>query len=261
MSAPLVSIITPTREREQFLLRIAQCVLAQTVPWEWWVLDDSAAANPYMQGLAGHDPRVHYIHSPVPMSIGAKRNTMIAAAQAPHIAHFDDDDVYGPAYLEHMLGVLTNHETDMVKLSQFFLYAPACDFLGYIDLNIRTGWHYELAGANVTPVEFRNELQLGEDFIVFYGFSFVYRRDLALSLPYEDINLFEDARFATAWINRGHRLATTNRTARDCIRWVHPGATSRTYSSYRIPTFLMHGLFPFWAQLGALSQLTSGSST
>lgn len=260
MTAPQVSIITPTRGRPQFLRRIARCVFSQTVPWEWLVLDDSEEPNAYMQGLANRDPRVHYLHNAKVTSIGEKRNAMIASARAPYVAHFDDDDIYGPAYLERMLGIMRHGQADLLKLSGFYLYSPACDFLGYVDLNARTGWRFELTAETFTLVEFRDEKAVDQDFILFYGFSFVYRRDLAVAQPFENINLFDDARFAIDWANRGCKLGTTSLPARDCLRWVHPGATSRTYSQYRIPTFLMPELFPFLAQLNAAGDLTADSA-
>jgi glycosyltransferase involved in cell wall biosynthesis len=249
VTTPEVTIITPTRNRAQFLRRAAQCVFAQAVAWEWRVHDDSPAPDEWMQALAARDPRVHYVHEPMVRSIGAKRNMLIAAARASCIAHFDDDDVYGPGYLQNMVGALKHHGADMLKLSGFYLYAPASDFLGYTDLNVRSGRFFELSDGGCTVADFTGDRELGADFIGFYGFSYVYRRDAALRLPYQDINLFDDARFAESWAQDGRRIAMTDFAARHCLRWVHPGATSRTYSIYRIPTFLLNELFPFMAAL------------
>ena len=256
MTAPCVSITTPARLRTQFLPRIARCVLAQTVSWEWVVHDDSPTPDAFMQRLARDDARVRYIHSPEPMTIGAKRNAMIDAACSPHIAHFDDDDVYTPTYLEHMLATMTQAKADMLKLSGFFLYAPACDFFGYLDLQAATGWHFHVTGDNFVPIDLRGENKPGEEFPVFYGFSYLYRRDLAMKLYFEDVSLFEDARFAVAWVNRGYNFATTNFAARECLHYVHPGSTARTLATYRIPNFMMHDLFPYCAQLDAEYTLT-----
>lgn len=257
MTSPRVSIVTPTRERARFLPRIAHCVLSQRVDWEWRVLDDSAAPDPFMRQLAARDARVHYVHDPAPVSIGAKRNALVAASRAPVIAHFDDDDVYTPAYLERMLGALEHSHADLLKLSAFFLYAPACDFFGYTDLAQARGWHYELTPGGFAPFDMEGERAVGQDFLVFYGFSCVYRREPALRLPYEDISLLEDARFAAALVNGGYKLATTHYATRDCLHWVHPASTARTIAGYRIPTFLLPELFPLCAELDAAHPLVA----
>jgi glycosyltransferase involved in cell wall biosynthesis len=249
MTAVSVSIITPTCNRARFMPRIAHCVLSQKVDWEWHVLDDSAAPDPYMESLAARDPRVHYRHSPDPISIGAKRNAMIEAARAPFIAHFDDDDIYGPDYLARMLEVQRHTGVDMLKLSGFFLYAPASDFFGYLDLTAVRGWHYELTKDGYTTVNFSGEKEPGKEYMVFYGFSYLYRREPALAQPYLDISLFEDARFAQSWINGGYSMSFTSYATRECLHWIHPTATARSYSAYRIPSFLLPQLFPVCAEL------------
>jgi glycosyltransferase involved in cell wall biosynthesis len=229
--------------------RIARCVFTQKVPWEWHILDDSPEPDPFMQRLAAQDPRVHYVHSAVPLTIGAKRNAMIRSAQAPFIAHFDDDDIYGPDYLERMLGMQAQCGADMLKLSGFFLYAPASDFFGYLDLLAVKGWHYELTATGYTTVDFSDEKQPGKEFMVFYGFSYLYRREPALEQPYLDISLFEDARFAQSWVNNGYTMSFTNCAARDCLHWIHPTSTARSYSAYRLPPFLLPELFPICTEL------------
>lgn len=233
----------------------------QKVAWQWLVHDDSPAPDPFMQDLAAHDPRVQYTYDPVTSSIGAKRNALVDGAQAPYIAHFDDDDVYGPDYLARMVGTLQHNRADMIKLSGFYLYAPASDFLGYSDLSRRSGTFFELTRDGFKLEEFAGERELGEDFIVFYGFSYVYRREPALKVRYEDVSMFEDAKFAEAWVKAGHTIAMTDLPARDCLRWIHPGATSRTYSTYRIPSFLLHQLLPFMAPLDAEFDLKSAGSS
>jgi glycosyltransferase involved in cell wall biosynthesis len=260
MSSPRVSIITPTRDRARFMPRIARCVFWQKMDWEWHVLDDSPEPDPFMQQLAAQDGRVHYVHSPTRMTIGAKRNAMIGAAQAPFIAHFDDDDLYGPDYLVRMFEVQAHTRTEMIKLSGFFLYAPASDFFGYLDLLGVKGWHYELMADGFTTVDFSNDKEPGKEFRVFYGFSYLYRREPALEQPYLDISLFEDARFAQSWVNNGHTMSFTNYTMRDCLHWIHPTSTARSYSAYRIPSFLLGELFPICAELQAAYPLAAGRS-
>ncbi|MDR5752666.1 MULTISPECIES: hypothetical protein [unclassified Caballeronia] len=59
-------------------------------------------------------------------------------------------------------------------------------FFGYMDLNAKTGTHSMLGGATVEQVEFHDKQQIGADFILFYGFSYVYRRRLMKLWPFDD---------------------------------------------------------------------------
>ena len=241
-----VSIITPTKNREVFLPQIAACVMQQTVDWEWLILDDSAQPSTYLEQLSQQDPRVHYTHSRTPLTIGEKRNRLIAAATGEVIAHFDDDDYYAPQYLHNMVGLLQQEQADMIKFSGFYLYAPEIAFFGYMDLNAKTGLHFELTGNSVRTIEFHQKMQIGADFIVFYGFSYVYRKAICSGAFFDDIDLCEDESFAKRVLNQGYKLIATNDATRDCLHIIHPSSTARCFSKYVMPEFLLRELFPHY---------------
>lgn len=89
-AAPVVSVITPTWQREAMLPHAYRSFAHQDLrACEWIVIDDSARPSAFMQGL--DDARVLYRHVPQRMSTGAKRNLAVALARAEVIAHFDDD--------------------------------------------------------------------------------------------------------------------------------------------------------------------------
>lgn len=244
---PLVSIITPTAGRARFLPALARCVAQQQVDWEWLVLDDSPAPDAALQALAASDARIHYTHSRSPLSIGAKRSRLVAAARGDIVAHFDDDDYYAPHYLADMLRRLAEREADLVKLSAFYLYAPAADLLGYADLHAPNGPHYLAAGTHVEQVEPRAVMPISDDFELCYGFSYVYRRALASAADFADTNLGEDDHFIRAVVRAGHHVATVDDVRQSCLHVIHPGSTSRCFARYRLPAFLLPQLFPGYA--------------
>lgn len=244
---PLISIITPTARRAAFLPALARCVQNQQAPWEWLVLDDSPMPDPWMQTLAAHDARVRYWHSRQPLTIGAKRNLLIGAARGEFIAHFDDDDHYAPGYLPEMLRLLTEQRADLVKLSGFFMYMPGTEFLGYMDLNARTGWHYVLTRGAVGMVEFHEKKQIGADFILFYGFSFFYRRGLCADIRFDDIDRDEDANFMRRALQTGHKVIAVDDPHHLCLHVIHPDSTSRCFAAHSLPPFLREELFPGYA--------------
>ncbi len=241
---PLVSIITPTWQRERFLPALARCVQRQRVDWEWLVLDDSPEPSAWMQELAAQDARVRYFHMTERMSIGSKRNRLIAEARGELIAHFDDDDHYASHYLEEMTRLLRERGADLIKLSTFFMYAPTTAFFGYMDLNARVGQHYVLTGGEVSQVAFHDKMQIGADFILFYGFSYVYRRSLCTTSQFDDIDLNDDESFIRRVVSGGHQVIAADDSRRSCLHLVHPNSTSRCFSRYSMPFFLLAQLFP-----------------
>jgi glycosyltransferase involved in cell wall biosynthesis len=128
---PLVSIITPTYRREEFLPYTARWVRAQTYPhFEWLILDDSPVPNPLL--AADSDPRIRYQHVEQRLSIGEKRNRLVAMARGEFIAHFDDDDYYAPRFLELMISSLDANRADFANLCPgiFSTCAMTCSGFG-----------------------------------------------------------------------------------------------------------------------------------
>jgi glycosyltransferase involved in cell wall biosynthesis len=242
--SPDVSIITPTANREAFLPLIARCVARQQVNWEWLVLDDSPQPSAFMQQLAQSDARVRYYWSKEPMTIGAKRNWLVAESRADVIAHFDDDDHYASQYLSNMTKLLRDNDAALMKLSTFWMYAPHTQFLGYMDLNARVGLHYELRGKSVGTVTFHEKMQIGADFILFYGFAYVYRKALLETARYDDVNIGEDESFIRRVVEAGGNVLAAEDTQASCLHLIHPASTSRCFSRYAVPRFLLPKLFP-----------------
>src|SRR5450755_929336 len=97
---PRVSIITPTKDRQNLLPALWNCVQAQHFQDIEWLIHDGSPGRAVFDGI--NDPRIRYMHEPQPMSIGVKRNVLCDAAQGEIIVHFDDDDFYGPHYIRDM---------------------------------------------------------------------------------------------------------------------------------------------------------------
>lgn len=243
--APAVSIITPTANRERMLPALARCVMRQTVDWEWLIHDDSPRPSMFLQDLAGADARVRYFHnSNAPLSIGAKRNWLVERARGPLIAHFDDDDHYASRYLAEMTGLLHRQAVDVIKLSEFYMFAPRSGFFGYMDLHAKVGRHFALTGDTITPVEFHDKRKIGADFILFYGYSYVYKRALLELARFDDVDLCEDESFVRKIVEADRAVAAVDDRNGTALHIVHPGSTSRCFARYELPAFLLPRLFP-----------------
>lgn len=102
-----ISVVTPTRDRPELLLRAARSLLSQGVPnWEWIVVDDGSCVAPALPDLG---TRLRTIHLGKSGGAAAARNRGIEAARAAVIAFLDDDDEYEPDYIESVLRGFSRH--------------------------------------------------------------------------------------------------------------------------------------------------------
>ncbi|BAN28133.1 glycosyltransferase family 2 protein [Caballeronia insecticola] len=242
---PAVSIITPTAGRHAFLPLIARCVLKQTIDWEWLVHDDSPEPCAFMVDLCATDSRVRYFHRRGPRaSIGAKRNFLIGEARGAIIAHFDDDDYYAPHYLADMVRLKRENRANIIKLSDFYVFAPHLEFFGYSELNARTGPHYLVTWETVRRFEISEGTEVGIDLLTLYGFSCVYDRHVAVRNVFGDVSMYEDDAFMRQAIEDGCKIIAVDDRNASCLHLVHPNSTASSFSRFSLPGFLVGRLFP-----------------
>ena len=102
----MITVITPTYKRHQYLKNAIDSVLAQTcTDFEQIVVDDNPAdseerklTEEVMKQVT--DPRVRYVQNVKNLGGAAARNVGIFMAQGEYIAFLDDDDMYLPDRLE-----------------------------------------------------------------------------------------------------------------------------------------------------------------
>lgn len=98
----MITVITPTYKRHQYLKNAIDSVLAQTyTDLELIVVDDNPASSEeraltekVMKGVT--DPRVIYIQNDKNLGGAGSRNRAIEIAKGEYIAFLDDDDIYLP---------------------------------------------------------------------------------------------------------------------------------------------------------------------
>ncbi|MBS0251205.1 MAG: glycosyltransferase family 2 protein [Proteobacteria bacterium] len=200
---PKISIITPTKDREAYLLGIWASVKSQTISEiEWLVHDSSPEPSAFLQGIAAENPWVRYLRDPDPanpMMLGAKRNALVAAAKGDYIIHFDDDDYYAPTYIEEMCSLMARQKADIVKLFGFYLFHELTGTYWYWDLERAFPVHYMLVGIrDFFPMGVK---QVNRNDEWGYGFSYVYHRKVWEASPFpNDKTHGEDQPFANAAI-------------------------------------------------------------
>ncbi len=238
-----VSVITPTFEREQFLPNILACFLSQDYPnLEWLILDDSRQPAECLKDL--HHPNVCYEHASNRLSIGEKRNQLVARASGELIAHFDDDDFYAPDYISTMVAQLQRRDADLLNLRGWFLFDRRTQFFGYWDLTVKEGIHFICSqqGTKLTLLTHENNNAMAANHLG-YGFGWIYRKRVWETIKFPDINFNEDGNFA-ALAQQSFRLDGIQDQQGMCLHILHLTNTSRCFAQYRLPHFALKTYFP-----------------
>lgn len=153
-------------------------------------------------------------------SIGSKRNIAVRAASGSIIAHFDDDDFYGPGYLDQMVALLLRHGAHAVKLSSFFVFECSTGRTGYCD--------HELDRLNVDDTA-------PDEFIFGYGFSYVYQRRVALKWGFPNVTMCEDIDFMMKLRKEGCSVCLWPDLDGICLHVLHGRNTSSVLSAESVP--------------------------
>ena len=103
MNKPLVSIITPVYNAEQFLSETIKSIQSQTYKnWEILLVDDYSKDNSanIIKEFQKSDDRIKYIKLTQNSGASVSRNTGIKNAKGRFIAFVDSDDIWEPKKLE-----------------------------------------------------------------------------------------------------------------------------------------------------------------
>ena len=183
-STSLVTAIMPTRQRPDFALQAVRYFLAQDyASKELVVLEDG---RPSLAGRLPDDPRVPYIATgAAARSIGAMRNEACRLARGDIVAHWDDDDWYGPERLSRQVAAIRTGSADISALRDSLM----------LDLPTWRFWR--------SQPDLHRRLSVRD----VHGGTLVYRREVwANQARFPDASLAEDAVFLDQAVRRGARL-------------------------------------------------------
>jgi len=125
---PLVSIYIPTHNRADLLTRAIDSVLAQTYEnIEILICSDGStdSTDDVMAQYCAKYSHIHYIKNIEPKGACNARNQCINLARGEYITGLDDDDIYHPQRIAHMVNVIEEKD------------AFVCSSLVEWDLNIK----------------------------------------------------------------------------------------------------------------------------
>lgn len=107
----MVSVILPTYNRADMLLRALQSIISQTYQdFEIIVVNDDGENVDHIINTLNHRENIHVITHEINRGLAAARNTGIRAARGKYIAYLDDDDMFYPPHLEILCNFLEHSE-------------------------------------------------------------------------------------------------------------------------------------------------------
>lgn len=198
VAQPLISCIMPTRGRPGLAPQAIEQWRAQDYPNRELVIVDDVDRPSFSE--APCELGVVYCRTRRPSSLGAKRNLCCSRASGEIIAHWDDDDWYGPGHLTALWVLLDTTRAEIV---------------GYHTMEFRDG---ERRHEYVPPYR-------DPDGVYAIGASLVYRRRFWEQNPFSDVPKAEDGLF----VERARDLRVLCSRPADGLMWasIHDGNTSR----------------------------------
>lgn len=115
----MITVITPTYKRHQYLKNAIDSVLAQTyTDFELIIIDDNlqeSVERNLTEKLVQEysDSRIRYIKNEKNLGGAASRNVGIAMAKGDYIAFLDDDDIYLPERLRVQVEAMMTNDWDI----------------------------------------------------------------------------------------------------------------------------------------------------
>ena len=184
-SSERVTIITPTN-KNNYQQNIVTNFLRQTVQNKELIIilnnNDQFNLNTWTDYVRNYE-NIRVFQLSEPITTGACLNFGIARATGGFIARFDDDDYYGPQYLEELLIYFQITEATVVGKESHFIYFEGIRQFAVCDSG--KGFKY----TNFLP-----------------GGTQVIRRDVFASIPYPDGSLAEDVFFNNECVKAGFKL-------------------------------------------------------
>jgi glycosyltransferase involved in cell wall biosynthesis len=106
LSAGAVTVVIPTKDRFEILLRTVACVLRQSHNDVRLVVVDDGSRDETSRRLSGLDDRIAIVRQETSQGVSQARNRGLEAVVTPWVAFLDDDDLWAPGKLARQLDAL-----------------------------------------------------------------------------------------------------------------------------------------------------------
>ena len=125
LTYPLVSVVMPIYNREDFLDKSIDSVLSQTFSdFELLLLDDGSSDGTWqkMQAYAQKDKRIRLLKNPVNRGISFSRNRLLEHDKGTFVAMMDSDDTAKPNWLLRSVHALVKHTDVSIVYPSAYVY-------------------------------------------------------------------------------------------------------------------------------------------
>lgn len=188
-SMPGVSVITCTN-RAACRHNLLSNYIRQNYPQkELVVILNHNEINPMQwlgEATADHSIRVMQVDQSV--TLGECLNLAAEQCQYPYVARFDDDDYYGPAYLQDSLQPLLNRQADVAGKGCRYIFFKDWKVLALLSPYLENCYTEGIGGATM-----------------------VMKKEIFQTLRFPSLNLGEDTAFLQDCTARGLRIYSTGR--------------------------------------------------
>ncbi|MBQ9090230.1 MAG: glycosyltransferase [Alphaproteobacteria bacterium] len=202
MSKPLISVIVPIYNIEEYLSGCLDSILSQSFSdFEIIGVDDGSTdeSGSILEMYAAKDNRIRVVHQKNKGLSGA-RNTGLDMARGEFIAFCDSDDYYHPDFLKKLYEVITETQADVAT----------CEWIATKSKN--TGLFPDLSQfhAKIEIVNNPIEMFLSSKKIRTSACFKLYRHSSLKELRFVERIYFEDVPFTTILMMLVHKVAITN---------------------------------------------------
>ena len=244
---PLISVIMPAYNAEEFIEEAIASVVAQTITdWELLVIDDGSRDKTcqIVAELAGKDPRISLLVNEEIMGAAGTRNRGLDIHRGQYVALLDSDDYWQPEFLEKMLRCAEETKADIIYCSYELVDGHGKKVCNDFIVPEQTDFEQSMIRSVITcsTVLMTNKIAGNHHFP-----TGIYHEDIALWF-----SLLRDGAIARgvpevlAAYRQREDSKTANKLTSACRRWV-------IYRKYlKLPFFRSIGLMTKYAYYGVI---------
>lgn len=226
MTNPLISIIVPVFNNQQYLAECIDSILAQAYPNIQLILVDDGSTDCSLsicESYLRRDDRVLLI-SQENKGVSAARNAGIQAANGDYIAFVDSDDFVDSQIYNKLIRIIVEDASDCAVLLPYSVRSPS--------------FYLSNSGRILGSVEAIREL-----FLLRFPTSmwaYLYKAEFVKGLMVsEDVHFFEDFEFNLNFLRRSSKVSLCNEEL--YFYRVNPvGANGQELNYKRLSCFLVH---------------------
>lgn len=186
MAVPLISVIIPVYNVENYLARCVDSILNQTfTDFEVILVDDGSTDSSGMicDEYAATDARIKIIHKENGGQSSA-RNAGIKYSKGAYISFVDSDDWISNDYLDHLYMLIQKNNADVSSANFSFAFDDAIDFTKRFKENLITG------SSDILQFYMKQDKMHGKNDFAVWGK--LYKKELFDTVQFPNRTIYED---------------------------------------------------------------------